>query len=97
MKGGDVVDLQQPGLRLRVEENIKSEEFETSVISPDIPGSLGCDLVSPADDRLDAHILDPLPHWPPVQTQLALEVLPEGLQVPLVALIFPWLRDLQLV
>ena len=79
MKGGDVVDLQQPGLQVSVQENIKAEELETSVISADIPGSLGCDLVSPAEDRLDTNILDPLPHWPPVQTQLRLKVLPEGL------------------
>ena len=66
VKGGDVVDLKQPGLQVRVEENIKPEELETSVISPDIPSSLGCDLVPPAEDRLHTNILDPLPHWPPV-------------------------------
>ena len=79
VEAGRDVDLQQPGLQLRVEENIKPKELETSVISPDIPGSLGCDLVPPAEDRLHTNILDPLPDWPPVYTQLGLKILPEGL------------------
>ena len=74
VKGGNVVDLQQPGLQVGVQEDVKAEELEAVVRRGNGPGSVGRNLLPPAEDGLHTDLLDPLPDRPPVQPELLLQV-----------------------